>query len=415
MLVIAGIVQLLTIFVASLVGQDDLAFFDLLFDRRFQLINAFGIALFVLHLVAAWLVWRLVKKCSRAVLNTTGVIVLVYWLLGMSLFNGIVPNSAGLLGFWSRVGVLLFVGFLTYVGLGALLAWTIRRSVKELTSLAPMISRFLPLLLITVLFFFFNTEIWQLAFTLPVVRVWAITAVIIGLTLVLIVANKTDEMRRLLRRQPLDDIDLLDRAPFPVEMVPEAYPPFTFRERLNLVFIPVLVQFIQMLLFSVLLLGFFIVFGALSIHDDLVKLWTGQPTIPVEFFGMKLPVDLTLAKVSLILAAFSGLTFAASTETDARYEAVFGQPIFEEMRMNLAARAAYKNSILVDPEGKFDPVALIRTQVEDTRTVLTGRTVWGTGSRADDGGERESAESPTGVKPSTDTTIDSDTTPGTHD
>ena len=38
-----------------------------------------------------------------------------------------------------------------------------RRSLRELGTLGPMISRVLPLLTLTVLFFFFNAEIWQVA------------------------------------------------------------------------------------------------------------------------------------------------------------------------------------------------------------------------------------------------------------
>ena len=48
-------------------------------------------------------------------------------------------------------------------GVGTIIRWASRRALRELSTLGPVVSRVLPVLMITVLFFFFNAEIWQVA------------------------------------------------------------------------------------------------------------------------------------------------------------------------------------------------------------------------------------------------------------
>jgi len=199
-LVVSGIVQALTLFASSLEGVDDAEFSSVLFETRFQVMNGIGAGLVVLHVILAIVAWRVVRKSSRAVRNTIGFVVMLYWLFGMALFNTIAAETPDRAGIGDRLLFVVLVALVVMAGVGSVFAWTIRRAVRELTSLAPMISRFLPLLLISVLFFFFNAEIWQLASNLSVGRAWAISAVIFGLTIVLIIANKNEDLRRLLAR-----------------------------------------------------------------------------------------------------------------------------------------------------------------------------------------------------------------------
>lgn len=71
-----------------------------------------------------------------------------------------------------RAGLVVVVLAAAYWGVGTMLLWAARRSLRELSTLGPMVSRVLPLLMLTVLFFFFNAEIWQVANKLEMSRTW---------------------------------------------------------------------------------------------------------------------------------------------------------------------------------------------------------------------------------------------------
>ena len=66
---------------------------------------------------------------------------------------------------------------------------------------------------------------------------------------------------------------------------------------------------------------------------------------PLLLFDVPLGVNEPLVKVSLILASFCALSFAASSSSDQRYRDAFLEPILRETRVNLAARHAYLDAL----------------------------------------------------------------------
>ncbi|WP_313566491.1 hypothetical protein [Mobilicoccus sp.] len=54
-------------------------------------------------------------------------------------------------------------------------------------------------------------------------------------------------------------------------------------------------------------------------------------------------MSVELLRVSLILASFCALSFAASASTDRAYRAAFLEPILREARVNLVAQNAYRH------------------------------------------------------------------------
>jgi hypothetical protein len=71
--------------------------------------------------------------------------------------------------------------------------------------------------------------------------------------------------------------------------------------------------------------------------------WLGPGAARKEgtLFGVKLPLAAGLVQVSLFLAAFSGLYFAASAATDQHYRESFYEPLLADVRTSLAARQVY--------------------------------------------------------------------------
>lgn len=158
--------------------------------------------------VLAGAVRRRLSPLPRSVL---GVLVAVAFLLLPGMVGG--PVRAGL---GSQAVVLLLVLALGYLGVGSVLVWAWRRSWHEVGTLAPMVVWVLPVLMLTVLFLFFNAEIWQVATGIDWPRTWGIAAVLLGLSLVVIVVTAADELRSLSLHPVSDtDEDLLEGTPTP--------------------------------------------------------------------------------------------------------------------------------------------------------------------------------------------------------
>lgn len=72
------------------------------------------------------------------------------------------------------------------------------------------------------------------------------------------------------------------------------------------------------LVFASLMFALFRVFGTLAVEPSVVESRVGREPPRGQLFGIQLPVTDALVQVSLFLAMFSGLYFAASAATDPR-------------------------------------------------------------------------------------------------
>ena len=93
-----------------------------------------------------------------------------------------------------------------------------------------------------------------------------------------------------------------------------------------------------MLLLSLSVLAFFLLFGSLVMQESVVAGWIGHPTHHVP----GLPnVSVELLQVATFLAAFSGLYFTVTVLTDETYRDQFFTGVMAELERALAVRAAY--------------------------------------------------------------------------
>jgi hypothetical protein len=83
--------------------------------------------------------------------------------------------------------------------------------------------------------------------------------------------------------------------------------------------------------------------GALAIDSTVIDSWPSQGASrrAGTLFGAKLPLSAGLVQVSLFLAAFSGVYFAASAATDENSRASYFDPLLADVRTSLAARQVY--------------------------------------------------------------------------
>jgi hypothetical protein len=108
-----------------------------------------------------------------------------------------------------------------------------------------------------------------------------------------------------------------------------------------MILVLVLTQVLQTLVLATLVFVFFVVFGIIAVQHSVIKAWIGRDPASGTLFGIQLPIPQELLQVSLFIAAFSGLYFAASTVTDAKYRSAFFDPLADHLAVSLVARDRY--------------------------------------------------------------------------
>ena len=121
--------------------------------------------------------------------------------------------------------------------------------------------------------------------------------------------------------------------------------PLSARQRGNVLLVALFSQGLQVLLVTLIVGGFFVVFGLLTIEPETVMtswLEHGGHEVAVFWIGShEFVITKELLKVSIFLAAFSGLYFTVVLVTDATYREEFFDEILAELRQSFAVRSVY--------------------------------------------------------------------------
>jgi hypothetical protein len=215
--------------------------------------------------------------------------------------------------------VYLVIGF----GLVFIVRWAARQLPSGLTAALAVLTRAIPLLLVFSLVLFINTEMWQVFSEMP----RAFLAAVAGL-LGLVAAGF-----------------LVGRLPREVGLLQGDWPALRPQQRVNVGLVMFVSQALQVLVVSLALGGFFVVFGALTIGPGVLESWIGSrgtaigPTL--ELLGGRLTITEELLRVSGAIAAFGGLYYAIAVLTDSTYREEFLEDIVGELRETFALRAEY--------------------------------------------------------------------------
>src|SRR5262245_52550008 len=225
---------------------------------------------------------------------------------------------------------------------GPILRWALHRTFGSLFRLLPMTTRALPLLLLAITFLFINTEVWQVASHLTAGQLWLVVLLFVVLGMAFLFVRLPEEVDK--ADDDLDDATLVQIcAGTPVEEVcrelvaddgpdPAEYAVVSGYERWNLILVLVVIQSVQVLLLSLSVFVFLLVFGSLTMSQYVMVAWLGEQS-------SGLTVD--LVRVSVFLAAFSGLYLTVSTVTDETYREQFFGDVMHELRRAVCVRAVY--------------------------------------------------------------------------
>jgi len=244
-------------------------------------------------------------------------------------------------------------GFYAVTALRArpILAWSLRRTRRSLRLLLPTVTRALPLLLLFITFLFINAEVWQLSATLDGSVLWLTMllfgAIAVGFLLVRLPeeVDKVDDfidvdlVRRATKSTPIAEpvAELLDREG--EEFEAHRFGDVTGYERWNLILVLLVTQIAQVLLLSLAVLGFFVLFGGIVMTSEVQIAWTAQEKVTqLPYFGN---LSVELVQVSVFLAAFSGLYFAVAVMTEETYREQFFSEVLNELERAVGVRAGY--------------------------------------------------------------------------
>jgi hypothetical protein len=210
-------------------------------------------------------------------------------------------------------------------GLLSTLRWGSVRLLSQLALSVATLARAVPLLLLFALVLFMTTEMWQVTSTVTP-GVLAVTgALLVGFGTLFLIAELPAEVRSL-------------------EQEHSAATPLSGRQRLNVGLLMFTSHALQVLVVSVAMGGFFVLFGAIAIRQEVLHSWigsNGNELIGFDVLGERARVTEELLRVSGAIAAFSGLYYAIAVFTDATYRAQFLDRLNGEMRETFEQRARY--------------------------------------------------------------------------
>jgi hypothetical protein len=311
------------------------------------------LAVLTLLLIAApfalYLLHRSGTTRGEAGRRSAALLVMALFVFGLpfadSGFSGIAAAEA--IGF---AIVALLAIWLTYLGFGSIALWAFRFASVQLGALGTLMSRALPLLMITVLVYF-TAELWQLSARMTRQRLWQTIGFLAMVAVLFMVTTIRDEVRALRedRAGQTDPAQLLANTPLAInpELQPERTP-LSLAEQINVVAVMVVSQAIQVVFFTAGLFAFFIALGVVAVPDDVTVLWSseqtctvGQPPCAGTWFGIHVPIPQTAVHTSLFVAVLSGLYFTVSTSVDPLYRERFFDPLIADVAVSLAGRDAY--------------------------------------------------------------------------
>jgi hypothetical protein len=228
----------------------------------------------------------------------------------------------------TAAGNALLLGFLYLVigyGLLSTIRWGAMRMLSQLALSVATLARAVPLLLLFALVLFLTTEMWQVASTVTPGVLFFVGAMLVAFGALFLIAELPSEVRALEREH-------------------SSAAPLSPRQRVNVGLLMFTSHALQVLVVSLAMGGFFVLFGSVAIRPEVLHSWigtNGDELIAFNFLGERAQVTTQLLRVAGAIAAFSGLYYAIAVLTDVTYRAQFLDRLNGELRDTFEQRALY--------------------------------------------------------------------------
>lgn len=267
----------------------------LVLDRLVWPLSATAAAIIVIPL----LLWLLLRFLPNRAGTVAGVVVLAW--------SAIYP-AIYLVEFWFSLAWTVLVVLLTYLGWAHLTHWTLVRALREIPDSLRQSLFYLPLLLVAFLFFFFNSNLWQLAVAWNITQALLVALLLwtMGALVCVVTVNRHVET-----------------------VLQEVESTLPLRVKLNIRWNAASVHLAQASIFGLLVFVGFFVFGLAAVPQATIATWTGTPTVlvtlgPLSFSG-------ALVKVSWVLGGFASLYMATTAAGDRERREEHLGPVTEQM------------------------------------------------------------------------------------
>jgi hypothetical protein len=294
-------------------------------------------AIVPLALLVTWLVSRIESPRGRRNAVTAAVVVAVLCALPNATWAGRVDDVVTAL----QVTALTLV--LNGLGIGSMLGWAVRLTVSHLASAGALVTRALPVVLLTVLVFF-NGYVWSMATKIGRDRMWLVVGFMVLIATAFLFSGVIDRARPVLNDRSTQESDAarLAETPFAAMPDPVKSDPLRRSERANVIFVVMASQVTQIATVAVVTAAIFFVMGLLVLSPEVLAAWTTNGTDQGTWLGMTLPVPQPLIHVTMFLGALTFMYVSARSVGDGEYRKEFLEPLVDDLRLNLVARNRYR-------------------------------------------------------------------------
>ena len=251
----------------------------------------------------------------------------------------------------ANAGLLIVIYLGTSFGVVPMTRWAGGRTLRALEQVINLLVSALPLLILFITFIFLQNEAWQITRSLHGPFYWIVLGlfVFIGVAFSAIrlprqigelshVESPAEAARRV-EGTPAEPLALEIPAGDQVEQ-----PPLTWRQWTNVGLVVLYSEFLQVLLVTVMVFVFLVVFGGIVVTESVARGFVDAPPhvlASLDLWGRHMVITEELLRVTGFLTVFSGLYFAVTAQTDETYRREFIGEILDEMRRSLAVRAVY--------------------------------------------------------------------------
>jgi hypothetical protein len=239
-----------------------------------------------------------------------------------------------------------FVLALTACGAGSILGWAAQTTMSNLAAAGALVTRALPLLLLTFLVFF-NSPVWLMASTVSRPRLWLALLFLTLIAAAFVVSVTADRVKPIVEADDPADDNSVRLSGTPFETMPD---PATARvlgraERLNVMFVVAVSQLSQILIIAAMTALLFLILGLILLSPELLAAWTRNGRSDGTVLGMTIPVPDSLIQITFFLGALTFMYISARTVSDADYRTRFFDPLIDDVRLTLKARNRYRAAV----------------------------------------------------------------------
>ena len=290
---------------------------------------------------------RTLTVLGLSLLAAIGVALLLAWVTSDFELDPVKLVSLGPASLLTVAALALVFYGVTSLRARPILGYALKHSGASLRTFMTLVTRALPLLLVFMTFLFINAEVWQMSSYLDGGALWVTVLLFTALGMLFFLVRLPEEIER--ADDELDDarvVEVVQGTPIAEEahqltrheglLASESR--VTRYERVNLTLVLLIAQTVQAVLLSLAVFVFFLVFGSITMKEEIATAWTGG-----EIHNLTLLPNLSveLLQVAIFLGAFAGLYFTVYAVTDEIYREQFFSRVQRDLERAIAVRAAY--------------------------------------------------------------------------